>query len=52
MTKDTKEIIVRSLLNIASENGKINIEEIAKRSHITRTTITNNFKNRVPSIVE
>ena len=29
MTKDTKEIIVRSLLNIASENGKINIEEIA-----------------------
>lgn len=52
MTKDTKEIIVRSLLNIASENGKINIEEIAKRSHITRTTITNNFKNGVPSIVE
>lgn len=52
MTKDTKEIIVRTLLNIASESQKVTIEEISKRSHITRTTIKNNFKSGVPGIVE
>ena len=52
MTKDTKEIIIRTLLNIASESQKVTIEEISKRSHITRTTIKNNFKSGVPGIVE
>ncbi|KST86991.1 putative transcriptional regulator [Lactococcus lactis subsp. lactis] len=52
MTKDTKEIIIRTLLNIASESQKVTIEEISKRSHITRTTIKNNFKTGVPGIVE
>lgn len=52
MTKDTKEIIIRTLLNIASESQKVSIEEISKRSHITRTTIKNNFKTGIPGIVE
>lgn len=52
MTKDTKEIIIRTLLNIASESQKVTIEEISKRSHITRTTIKNNFKTGVPGSVE
>ena len=52
MTKDTKEIIIRTLLNIASENEKLTIEEISKRSHITRATIKRNFKAGVPAIVE
>lgn len=52
MAKDTKEIIIRTLFNIASENGKITVEEISKRSHITRTTIKNNFPTGIPGIVE
>ncbi|KZK08463.1 putative transcriptional regulator [Lactococcus cremoris] len=52
MTKDTKEIIIRTLLNLASENEKLTIEEISKRSHITRATIKRNFKTGVPGIVE
>lgn len=52
MAKDTKEIIVRTLLNIASENGKLTIDEISKRSHITRTTIRRNFPEGVPGIVK
>ena len=44
-TKDTKEIIIRTLLNIASESQKVTIEEISKRSRITRTTIKNNFNS-------
>lgn len=51
MAKDTKEIIVRTLLNIASENGKLTIDEISKRSHITRTTIRRNFPEGIPGIV-
>ena len=31
-TKDTKEIIIRTLLNIASESQKVTIEEISKQS--------------------
>lgn len=52
MAKDTKDTIVRTVLNIASENGKLTIEEISKRSYITRTTIKNNFKKGVPEIIE
>jgi hypothetical protein len=52
MAKDTKEIIVRTLLNLSSENGKLTIDEISKRSHITRTTIKNNFNTGIPGIVE
>lgn len=52
MAKDTKNIIVRTLFNIAAENGKITIEEISKRSYITRLTIKNNFPTGIPGIVE
>jgi hypothetical protein len=52
MSKDTKKIIARTLLTISSENGKMTINEISKRSHITRTTIMNNFNTGIPGIFE
>jgi AcrR family transcriptional regulator len=53
MAKETKEIIIRTLLNISSEeDGKMTIEEISKRSHITRTTIRKNFNGGISEIVE
>lgn len=52
MAKDTKKIIARTLLNISSENGKMTIDEISKRSYITRATIKNNFEKGIPGIVE
>jgi AcrR family transcriptional regulator len=47
-----KDIIVRTLLNIASENGKLTIEEISKHSNIPRITIKKHFKNGISDIVE
>lgn len=52
MAKDTKEIIVRTLFNMASENKTFTIDEISKRSHITRTTIKRNFPTGIAGIVE
>lgn len=52
MTYKKKEIIARTLLNIAAEQGKITIEEISKRSHISRNTIKNNFENGIIDIVK
>lgn len=46
MAKNTKEIVIRTLLNIAAEGGIINIEEITRRTGITRNTIRHNFGNR------
>jgi len=52
MAKDTKSIIIRTLFNIAAENGKLTVEEISKRSYITRTTIKSNFPTGIPGMVE
>ncbi|CAM3024344.1 TetR/AcrR family transcriptional regulator [Lactococcus hircilactis] len=52
MSKDTKNIIIRTLFNIAAENGSLTVEEISKRSYITRTTIKSNFPDGIPGIVE
>lgn len=52
MTQNKKDIIIRTLLNIASEDGKLTIEEISKRSHIPGTTIKKNFENGINGIVE
>lgn len=46
MAKDTKKIIIETLLNIAVENGPITVEEIYRRSGITRNTIQRNFNNQ------
>lgn len=45
MAKNTKDLVVRTLLNIAAEEGPVNIEEITRRTGITRNTIKNNFGN-------
>ncbi|AYG01891.1 TetR/AcrR family transcriptional regulator [Lactococcus allomyrinae] len=45
MTKDTKKIIVRTLLEIAAQHGSLTIEEVSRRSNITRNTIQRNFNN-------
>ena len=53
MAKDTKEIIIRVLLNIAAEHGPLTVEEISRRSGITRNTIQKNFGNKgISGIVE
>lgn len=39
-------------MNIASENKKMTIDKISKRSHITRTTIKNNFNIGSLGIIE
>ncbi|MCL2113108.1 MAG: TetR/AcrR family transcriptional regulator [Streptococcaceae bacterium] len=48
MAKDTKQIIIQTLLKIAAENGtqNITVEEISRRSGITRNTIQSNFNNQ------
>ncbi|MDR0318109.1 MAG: MarR family transcriptional regulator [Lactococcus lactis] len=52
MTSAKKEAIIRTLLNISAENGKLTIEEISKRSNIPRSTINRNFKNGINEMVE
>ena len=52
MAKVTKQIIIRTLLNIAAENNKLTIEEISKRSGIPRSTIKKNFPDDINGIVE
>ncbi|NHI67447.1 TetR/AcrR family transcriptional regulator [Lactococcus formosensis] len=52
MAKNTKEIVIRTLLNIAAEGGIVNIEEIPRRTGITRNTIRYNFGNQgIDSII-
>jgi len=46
MTKDTKEIIIQTLINIVAEGNPLTIEEISRQSGITRTTIQRNFDNK------
>ncbi len=46
MAKDTKQIIIHTLLKLAVEGGKLNIEELSKQSGITRNAIQKNFNNR------
>lgn len=53
MSKDTKAIVIRVLLNIAAEHGPLTVEEVSRRSGITRNTIQNNFGNKgISGIVE
>jgi AcrR family transcriptional regulator len=48
-----KDIIARTLLNIASDvNSNLTIEEISKRTNISRLTIKKNFKNGISDIIE
>ncbi|WP_251422473.1 TetR/AcrR family transcriptional regulator [Lactococcus muris] len=52
MAKNTKEIVIRTLLNIAAEDGVVNVEEITRRTGITRNTIRHNFGNKgIDSII-
>ncbi|AYG00369.1 TetR/AcrR family transcriptional regulator [Lactococcus allomyrinae] len=46
MAKDTKQIVIQALLNIMSENGILNLEEITRRTGVTRNTIQKNFNNQ------
>lgn len=52
MARDTKSIIVSTLLEIITEDGKLTISEIHKRSYITRATIMNNFPGGINEIIE
>ena len=45
MAKDTKNLLIQTLLTIAKENGPLTVEEISRRSGITRNTIQRNFNN-------
>lgn len=46
MAKDTKKIVVRTLLNLAAEKKPLSVEAVSKRSGITRNTIQKNFDNQ------
>ncbi|QPS70566.1 TetR/AcrR family transcriptional regulator [Lactococcus garvieae] len=53
MAKNTKEIVIRTLLNIAAEGGRVNVEEITRRTGITRNTIRHNFGDKgIEGIIE
>jgi AcrR family transcriptional regulator len=52
MAKDTKKLIISTLLEMIMENQKITISEISKRSFITRATIMNNFPGGINEIIE
>lgn len=50
MTKDTKEIIIRTLLNIASESQKVTIEEISKRHTLPAQRLKIILKRAFPEL--
>lgn len=46
MAKHTKKYICQAVLNILSDGGTLNIEEITRKTGITRQTIKNNFDSK------
>lgn len=52
MAIDTKKIIIKTFLEISSENKIATIQEISKRSYITRKTISRNFNNGISDIMQ
>lgn len=46
MAKDTKKLVVQAVFNILDEKVPLNLEEIIRRTGITRQTIQNNFEHK------